>query len=81
MTDTLEAPTTADAAAARVDAAIDELLASHDPKQLSYAEFRGAQFDAGLAWVYFDEGHGGLSVRPSSSTESRSGCGQPAPGR
>ena len=62
MTDTLEAPTTADAA--RVDAAIDELLASHDPKQLSYAEFRGAQFDAGLAWVYFDEGHGGLSVRP-----------------
>ncbi|WP_428119671.1 acyl-CoA dehydrogenase family protein [Candidatus Poriferisodalis sp.] len=64
MTDTLEAPTTADAAATRVDAAIDELLASHDPKQLSYAEFRGAQFDAGLAWVYFDEGHGGLSVRP-----------------
>ncbi len=64
MTDTLEAPTTANAAAARVDAAIDELLASHDPKQLSYAEFRGAQFDAGLAWVYFDEGHGGLSVIP-----------------
>ncbi|WP_420443813.1 acyl-CoA dehydrogenase family protein [Candidatus Poriferisodalis sp.] len=64
MTDTLEAPTTANAAAARVDAAIDELLASHDPKQLSYAEFRGAQFDAGLAWVHFDEGHGGLSVIP-----------------
>ncbi|WP_420440316.1 acyl-CoA dehydrogenase family protein [Candidatus Poriferisodalis sp.] len=67
MTDTLEAPAAhgaADPAAAQVDAAIDGLLASHDPKQLSYAVFRGAQFDAGLAWVHFDEGHGGLGVSP-----------------
>ena len=27
-------------------------------------EFRGAQFDAGLAWVHFPEGSGGLGVRP-----------------
>ena len=67
MTDTLEAPAAGEAvdpAAARVDAAIDGLLAAHDPQQLSYAEFRGAQFDAGLAWVHFDEGHGGLGVSP-----------------
>ena len=67
MTDTLDAPAAeaaADPAAALVDAAVDELLASHDPERLSYAEFRGAQFDAGLAWVHFDEGHGGLGVSP-----------------
>ena len=27
-------------------------------------EFRGARFDAGLAWVHFAEGDGGLGVRP-----------------
>lgn len=49
---------------ARVDEAIDGLLAAHDPKELSYAEFRGAQYDHGLAWVHFDEGFGGLGVSP-----------------
>jgi alkylation response protein AidB-like acyl-CoA dehydrogenase len=53
-----------DAQTARVDAAIDALLATADPKSLSYEEFRGAQFDHGLAWVHFDEGHGGLGVGP-----------------
>lgn len=47
-----------------VDAAIDALLAENDPGQQSYAEFRGAQFDHGLAWVDFDEGHGGLGLDP-----------------
>ena len=28
------------------------------------ADFRGVQFDAGLAWVHFPEGAGGLGVRP-----------------
>lgn len=49
---------------ARVDAAIDQLLAAHDPKELSYAEFRGVQYDHGLAWAHFDEGFGGLGVSP-----------------
>ena len=47
-----------------VDAALDELLAHHDPKVESYQEFRGHQFDAGLAWVKFPVGHGGLDVAP-----------------
>jgi alkylation response protein AidB-like acyl-CoA dehydrogenase len=53
-----------DAETARVDAAIDALLADNDPNALSYEEFRGAQFDHGLAWVHFAEGHGGLGVNP-----------------
>lgn len=50
--------------AARVTAALDAFLGDNDPKQMSYEDFRGAQFDHGLAWVYFDEGCGGLDVSP-----------------
>ena len=35
--------------AAEVDAALEALLADHDPKEMSYEEFRGAQYDHGLA--------------------------------
>ena len=48
----------------KVESALDALLAAHDPKAESYAEFRGHQFDAGLAWVQFPEGNGGLGVAP-----------------
>jgi alkylation response protein AidB-like acyl-CoA dehydrogenase len=58
------ASTTSTAEEARVTAAIDALLVDNDPKQMSYEDFRGAQFDHGLAWVYFDEGDGGLDVSP-----------------
>ncbi len=47
-----------------VNAAIDSLLSEHDPKALSTTEFRGHQFDAGLAWVHFDRLSGGLGLRP-----------------
>ena len=40
-----------------------DVIADNDPKEMSEA-FRGAQFDHGLAWVYFDRGHGGLGVSP-----------------
>jgi alkylation response protein AidB-like acyl-CoA dehydrogenase len=43
---------------------VEELLAGHDPRSLSPAEFLGARFDAGLAWVWFPEGEGGLGVAP-----------------
>jgi alkylation response protein AidB-like acyl-CoA dehydrogenase len=49
---------------ATVEAALDALLAAHDPKQTDDVTFRGARFDAGLAWVHFPVGHGGLGVRP-----------------
>ena len=48
----------------KVEAALDTLLADHDPKSESYHEFRGNQFDAGLAWVQFPVGDGGLGVAP-----------------
>ncbi len=47
-----------------VEEAIDELLRNHPPADCSRIEFRGHQYDHGLAWVHFDEGQGGLGVRP-----------------
>src|SRR5688572_1357442 len=47
---------------ARVDELIDELLAAHPPKSTPPQEFLGAQFDAGLAWVHFAIGDGGLDL-------------------
>ena len=32
-----------------VDPLIDDLLATHDPKHTAVTEFRGAQYDRGLA--------------------------------
>jgi alkylation response protein AidB-like acyl-CoA dehydrogenase len=48
----------------RVDAAIDDLLAAHDPRVTDPFVFRGAQYDRGLAWVHFPEGFGGLGLPP-----------------
>lgn len=48
-----------------VDRAISELVAEHPPATTGAKEFWGAQFDAGLAWVDFPLGDGGLGVSPS----------------
>ena len=48
----------------RVDTAIDALLAEHDPSSEDYFEFRGHRYDAGLAWVHFPEGCGGMGLKP-----------------
>jgi alkylation response protein AidB-like acyl-CoA dehydrogenase len=40
------------------------LLEEHDPKVEDFATFRGHQYDAGLAWVHFPEGEGGLGLAP-----------------
>jgi alkylation response protein AidB-like acyl-CoA dehydrogenase len=55
---------TTDRDTARIDAALDALLAEFDPKKVDNVTFRGARFDRGLAWVHFPEGHGGLGMRP-----------------
>jgi alkylation response protein AidB-like acyl-CoA dehydrogenase len=47
-----------------VDEQIDELLAQADPTATDQTEFRGLQFDLGLAWVHFPEGEGGLGLAP-----------------
>ncbi len=51
--------------AARVHAAVDAFLATHDPRVEDAVTFRGAQYDAGLAWVHFPPGYGGMAARPA----------------
>jgi len=45
---------------------VHQLLAGHDPSTTEPRDFLGAQFDAGLAWVHFPEGRGGLGLEPSA---------------
>ena len=52
----------------RVGDLIDELLREHPPADTKPSEFLGAQFDLGLAWVHFPEGHGGLGLSPKLQT-------------
>jgi alkylation response protein AidB-like acyl-CoA dehydrogenase len=40
----------------------DRLLDEHPPATTSFADFLGARFDAGLAWVHFPVGLGGLDA-------------------
>jgi alkylation response protein AidB-like acyl-CoA dehydrogenase len=46
----------------RVAELAQQVLREHDPKSVSIPEFLGACFDAGLSWVHFPEGLGGLGV-------------------
>ena len=48
----------------RVEEAVAALLSSHDPRSTDERTFLEAQFDAGLAWVHFPVGHGGLGLSP-----------------
>ncbi|MGZ8786192.1 MAG: acyl-CoA dehydrogenase family protein [Acidimicrobiia bacterium] len=43
---------------------LDLLLSRHAPGAISPEEFWGHQFDAGLAWISFPVGHGGLGLAP-----------------
>jgi alkylation response protein AidB-like acyl-CoA dehydrogenase len=63
-TDTTAPAVAPDPETERVNQAIDAFLAEHDPTTMDPKEFRGAQYDAGLAWVHFPPGYGGLGVRP-----------------
>ncbi|HEV7863113.1 MAG TPA: acyl-CoA dehydrogenase family protein [Acidimicrobiia bacterium] len=45
---------------------VDELLAAHPPGSTAPKAFLEAQFDAGLAWVHFPEGAGGLGLAPKA---------------
>jgi alkylation response protein AidB-like acyl-CoA dehydrogenase len=45
---------------------VEQLLADHDPSTTETRTFLGAQFDAGLAWIHFPEGRGGLGIEPSA---------------
>jgi alkylation response protein AidB-like acyl-CoA dehydrogenase len=47
-----------------VEDAIASLLANNPPATTEPKAFWGAQFDAGLAWVDYEQGFGGLGVSP-----------------
>jgi alkylation response protein AidB-like acyl-CoA dehydrogenase len=64
----------------RVVDLVDQLLREHDVSDT--VAFLGAQFDLGLAWVHFPEGHGGLGVSPKLQNvvnERLSKAGAPSP--
>ena len=46
----------------KIESAVTRLLADFPPGSTPDVEFLGAQFDAGLAWVHFPVGHGGLGL-------------------
>lgn len=48
---------------------VREFLAEHDPQATDRVEFLRARYDAGLAWVAFPEGHGGLGLSRSLQAE------------
>ena len=43
-------------------AKVAEFLAAHDPAETERLEFLRARFDAGLAWVHYPQGLGGLDA-------------------
>jgi alkylation response protein AidB-like acyl-CoA dehydrogenase len=66
----------------RVAALVEDLLRQHPPRETDPATFLGAQFDRGLAWVHFPEGHGGLGLSPKyqkTIDEAISAAGGPNP--
>jgi len=44
---------------------VREFLSGHDPATTDRVEFLRARFDAGLAWVHYPEGLGGLGADPA----------------
>jgi alkylation response protein AidB-like acyl-CoA dehydrogenase len=45
-----------------IQAKVKEFLAAHDPKTTDRLDFLRARYDAGLAWVHYPEGRGGLGA-------------------
>lgn len=45
-----------------IEERVAELLKAYPPRSTNEREFLGAQFDAGLAWVHFPVGYGGLGL-------------------
>ena len=51
-----------DADSERVAELARGVVADHDPKKVPIPEYLAAVYDAGLAWVHFPEGLGGVGV-------------------
>jgi alkylation response protein AidB-like acyl-CoA dehydrogenase len=68
--------------AERVEDLARRVVAEHDPKNVPIPEFLGACYDAGLSWVHFPEGLGGLGLsRGVQAVADRilQGAGGPVP--
>ncbi|MDX5309985.1 MAG: acyl-CoA dehydrogenase, partial [Rhodococcus sp. (in: high G+C Gram-positive bacteria)] len=52
-----------------LSARVKTLLSEHDPSTIRPEDFLGARFDAGLAWVHFPPGHGGLGLPQSHQAQ------------
>jgi alkylation response protein AidB-like acyl-CoA dehydrogenase len=68
--------------ASLVQKKVSELLDEHDPATTDPTTFLGARYDAGLAWVWFPEGNGGLGVSPDlqgAVDRQLAAAGAPAP--
>ena len=66
---------------AEVQRRVDKLLSEYPPSSTSAVKFLGAQFDAGLAWVHFAEGSGGINASPKHQkivNEAISAAGGPS---
>lgn len=66
----------------RVEETAQRVVETHDPRSVSVVEFLGACFDAGLAWVHFPQGQGGLGVSrglQARADEILQGAGGPNP--
>lgn len=50
-------------------ALVRDFLATHDPATTDPQEWLDARYDAGLAWVHFPEGHGGLGLPQEKQAE------------
>ena len=59
-----QGPSVQDPDEALVAERVEALIATHDPATTDERTFLEAQYDAGLAWVHFPEGWGGLGVSP-----------------
>ncbi len=55
----------ADDGSALVTERLDDLLAAFDPARTDATAFRHHQYEAGLAWVHFPKGYGGLDLPAS----------------
>ena len=58
------------------------VVADHDPKRVPIPEFLGACYDAGLSWVHFPEGQGGLGLSrglQAVADQVLQGAGGPVP--
>ena len=81
MTTTVSAASTV-AEATDVARRVEELLTTHPPGRTDRKTFLESQFDAGLAWVHFPEGSGGLGVAPKLQRlvdQALAKAGAPAP--